>query len=150
MKHDEQRKDGSDSHPEKADQADDRQEREGHSNTEPFQQAAGQEDLNADRKRVHGQIDPREKGGARGAIVKSMSGDIGLLKINEGGGDRVQEHERADAEQIGRTKRVRDSGQNTAADRPLFCWLMSILSLQIGGEKPDALRGDLKHQRRNQ
>ncbi len=77
--------------------------------------------MHDDGKDVDREIDLREKRRPRGAIVELMRGDVGLLKLNERRGDRVQQHEGADAEQVGRAKNVRDAGDDPAADR-LF-WL---------------------------
>ena len=64
--------------------------------------------------------DRGEERGLRAAIGKAVADNAGLLEIKKCRGDREQQHERTDTQQIGRAHRVGDAGKNAAADRAVF------------------------------
>ena len=54
-----------------------------------------------EREDVDQQIDLRKERGARRAIGEAVIDDRGLLEVEEGGRDRVQQHVEADVQKIG-------------------------------------------------
>src|SRR5204862_2423095 len=95
LKHRQQTERGRNSHGDKTDDAEHRKECERRSNPEPFQQTSSEENLHEHSEEIYPDIEVREKDSARGAIVKLVRGNVGHLKINERGRNRVQEHKRA-------------------------------------------------------
>ena len=82
----------------KPDRAQKRHEHQRDSNSKPFHQTAGKEDLDQHRYRVHRDIDVCQERRARGSVLQLMLGKVGLLKI----GPRVRE--RVDYEKPRQTK----------------------------------------------
>src|SRR5258707_15640209 len=79
----------------------------------------GDEQLQNEGEGVYHQIELRKKRGARVPVLKSMSGDLGLLKVRKRRRDGVEEHKSANAKQIRRADDVCDSGKNSTAN-----WLL--------------------------
>ena len=84
-------------HPKKAERAENGQESESDSDSKPFQQSSGEKELAENRKSVYRQVELGEEGGARSPIMKLMTGDIGLLEVDQRAGDGVEKHESANA-----------------------------------------------------
>src|SRR5262249_3968268 len=104
----------------KAHSGEGRKQRQGHADAEPTQNAAGEKQLNDQSEAVHQQIDGGEECRLLGTTLETFADDARLLEIQEGCGDREQKQEEADAQKIGRLKRVYEARENSAANGTIF------------------------------